>query len=593
TFNAAQVRYEATINTTALVDGSHVVKVRATDNAQQTTLKQISVTVTNIDILGPAITLVSPSQAAPQVLSGALTIIRVSASDPGGVTSVQWQVMDPPLSPPNEVAWQPMTLNASTSNWEAFWQAPGVAADASKILVVRAMDGQGNVSLSTFAIMVSTVQLGPGFAPGALEIFALPPGGDVVPPTLHPDPQLDTTPLPADLMPAGTIALVVLPGATVTALNPNGEWVLNVGGQTVFVYESAGTLKDVVPVGSVVRVVATRTLVAGPIVAEVIRLRPTARPEVVYAFLYSGTVTRADAAMWTVAGADFLIITDPTIGATAIDPGLGVGSVVQVEFMQLPDTTPPFVSITAPAGGTQISGLVTLSANASDNLAMAQVRFLVDGVLIGTDDTAPYSLAWDSTPVLDGRSHILTAQAVDAAGNIVSALVSVTTPDLTAPAVSITSPVNGTTVAGTVSVSANATDLAGVTQVRFLVDGTLLSTDTAAPYSVDWDTTSLVDGQHTVRVEAVDTPGNVGSASVTVTVDNSVPSISITSPTNGAHVGGSITTSASVTDPAGVTQVRFLVDGALLSADTAAPYSAAWDTTSLADGPAHANGRGR
>ena len=44
-----------------------------------------------------------------------------------------------------------------------------------------------------------------------------------------------------------------------------------------------------------------------------------------------------------------------------------------------PDTTAPTVSLTGPAEGATVSGTVTLSANASDNVGVAGVQFKVDG----------------------------------------------------------------------------------------------------------------------------------------------------------------------------------------------------------------------
>ena len=58
-----------------------------------------------------------------------------------------------------------------------------------------------------------------------------------------------------------------------------------------------------------------------------------------------------------------------------------------------PDTTVPTVAITAPANGATVSGSVTVSANASDNVAVAGVQFKVDGANVGSEDTAaPYSV---------------------------------------------------------------------------------------------------------------------------------------------------------------------------------------------------------
>jgi hypothetical protein len=81
------------------------------------------------------------------------------------------------------------------------------------------------------------------------------------------------------------------------------------------------------------------------------------------------------------------------------------------------DTTPPTVTLAAPAGGSTVSGTaVTLSANASDNVAVDHVDFLVNGSVVGTDATSPYSMTWDSTTVPDGSASI-TARAVDTSSN--------------------------------------------------------------------------------------------------------------------------------------------------------------------------------
>ncbi|MDO8514663.1 MAG: chondroitinase-B domain-containing protein, partial [bacterium] len=82
------------------------------------------------------------------------------------------------------------------------------------------------------------------------------------------------------------------------------------------------------------------------------------------------------------------------------------------------DTTPPTVSLGAAPAGT-ISGTVTLSATASDNVAVAGVQFKVDGANVGAEDTTgpSYSASWNTTSVANG-SHSITAVARDAAGNI-------------------------------------------------------------------------------------------------------------------------------------------------------------------------------
>jgi hypothetical protein len=82
------------------------------------------------------------------------------------------------------------------------------------------------------------------------------------------------------------------------------------------------------------------------------------------------------------------------------------------------DNSPPVVSIVTPAEATIISGSnVTLVADASDNVAVANVQFIVAGKNAGSVVTSPpYATVWDSTTVPDG-SYTLYAVAQDTSGN--------------------------------------------------------------------------------------------------------------------------------------------------------------------------------
>ena len=86
-----------------------------------------------------------------------------------------------------------------------------------------------------------------------------------------------------------------------------------------------------------------------------------------------------------------------------------------------PDTTPPLISMTAPISGSTVSGSVTVSATASDNVGVASVQFTLDGANLGTLlTTSPYSISWNTTASTTG-SHTLSAVARDAAGNSATA----------------------------------------------------------------------------------------------------------------------------------------------------------------------------
>ncbi len=73
---------------------------------------------------------------------------------------------------------------------------------------------------------------------------------------------------------------------------------------------------------------------------------------------------------------------------------------------QSTDTTAPTVAATAPTNGATVSGMVNQAVNATDNVGVTKVEFLRDGVMYGTDSTAPYSASLNTTTVPNG-SHTL------------------------------------------------------------------------------------------------------------------------------------------------------------------------------------------
>jgi subtilisin len=91
------------------------------------------------------------------------------------------------------------------------------------------------------------------------------------------------------------------------------------------------------------------------------------------------------------------------------------------------------------------------------------------------------------------------------------------------PSVSIMSPTDGSTVSGTIIITASASDDNGVTQVEFFVDGVSIGVDIDGTdgWSANWDTTTVGDGWRVLTAMATDTAGQSATSSgVTVTVDN-------------------------------------------------------------------------
>jgi subtilisin family serine protease len=103
--------------------------------------------------------------------------------------------------------------------------------------------------------------------------------------------------------------------------------------------------------------------------------------------------------------------------------GPGTGSANRLLYTLFPagatsDVTVPSVQLSQPTSGSTVSGSVTFSVNASDNSGIVTaVEFFVDGVLKGTDSSAPFAIGWDTRTIADGL-HILSAKAYDPSNNV-------------------------------------------------------------------------------------------------------------------------------------------------------------------------------
>jgi hypothetical protein len=259
------------------------------------------------------------------------------------------------------------------------------------------------------------------------------------------------------------------------------------------------------------------------------------------------------------------------------------------------DTTAPTASVTAPANNATLAlgSTPTITATASDTASsVTKVEIYVDGALKTTLTTSPYNYTWNTGVTLG--AHTIQAKAYDTFSNIgTSSTVNVTVTDQTAPTVSVTAPTAGSFVTGSsVAVTGNAADNVGVAGVQFKLDGTNLGAeDLTSPYSVTWDTSAATNGAHTLTAVARDAASNTTtSSSVSVTVDNAAPTVSITAPTNGSTVNGTVAVNSTAADNAGgsgISKVEFYVDGALTGTDVSTPYNFSWNTTALAFGTSH------
>ena len=127
--------------------------------------------------------------------------------------------------------------------------------------------------------------------------------------------------------------------------------------------------------------------------------------------------------------------------------------------------------------------------------------------LVGSSSTGPsYSVTWNSQPA-DGDYQVL-ARATDAAGNTLDSAKQTIKVDNSNPTGSLTSPTGGASLSGTVAVASNSADsVSGVAQVVFQRSPagagtwTTIDTDSSAPFSVDWVTGGVTDGDYDLRAD--------------------------------------------------------------------------------------------
>lgn len=163
------------------------------------------------------------------------------------------------------------------------------------------------------------------------------------------------------------------------------------------------------------------------------------------------------------------------------------------------------------------------------------------------------------------------------------------TNDVAPPTVTITSPANGATVQGNVTLAVTANDNVRVNTVALLVDEVFHQAVQSSPYQFQWDSTHVANGTHTLRVRAGDVNGNSGEHAITVTVNNTAtdlpPTLQFTSPATNAQVFGTVSVAVDAADDRGVAAVEFRIGSQAPVRVTAPPYAISWDTrTSRSEG---------
>ncbi|MBI3131490.1 MAG: hypothetical protein HYZ13_09205 [Acidobacteria bacterium] len=199
------------------------------------------------------------------------------------------------------------------------------------------------------------------------------------------------------------------------------------------------------------------------------------------------------------------------------------------------DTQPPSVSVSV----TGSSGTLTLAAQATDNIGVTRVEFLVDGALKGTLYTAPWTLPLDSTTLANG-THSLLAKAFDAADNVgssptVTFQVSNGTSDTTPPVITDLRSYPFTPPQAQQMVVAVDLQEAQMGQMELFYEqsGSRVAIGAMSPaggtpqnqhYALAWAYPKILHGREVTFIAvATDAAGNTSERAATGTVDDAIP----------------------------------------------------------------------
>ena len=156
-----------------------------------------------------------------------------------------------------------------------------------------------------------------------------------------------------------------------------------------------------------------------------------------------------------------------------------------------------------------------------------------------------------------------------------------------APSVQFKAPSSGGTMTGTYADSASCEVTgANIARVIFYMDGTLLNTESYAPWQCKFDSAKFANGTHTLKAVAYDSASAQAQASIPISINNvSAPTVQFKAPTSGGTMTGSYADSAlcEVTGK-NIARVIFYMDATLLNTEGYAPWQCKFDSTKFANG---------
>jgi subtilisin family serine protease len=442
----------------------------------------------------PAVTLTSPTGA----VSGSV-VVAATASDNVGVAGVTFLLDDVPLAAEDTAAPYELTWNA------------GSAAGGAHTLKAVARDAAGHHAESALSVTVSSDTMAPTVAVTSPAAASSVSATVTVTASAADDIAVTGVQFLLDGAPLGaedTTAPYEL--AWDTATIANGAHSLTAVARDGAGHETTSTAVSVTVTNDVdAPTVAVTSPAAASNVSATLTVVATAADDIAVTgvqFLLDGAPLGAEdtTAPYELAWDTTTIANGAhTLTAVARDGAGHETTSTAVSVTVTNDVAAPTVAVTSPGEAGSVSATLTVVATAADDIGVAGVQFLLDGVPLGAEDTtAPYELAWDTSTIANG-TYTLTAVARDAVGHqTTSTAVSVTvTNDIAAPTVTVTSPDAASSVGPTPTVVAAAADDIGMAGVQLLLDGAPLGAEDAEDTTAPFDDMPATEGSAPFRAE--------------------------------------------------------------------------------------------
>jgi hypothetical protein len=186
------------------------------------------------------------------------------------------------------------------------------------------------------------------------------------------------------------------------------------------------------------------------------------------------------------------------------------------------DTTLPTVpTLEIPANNSYVNVLTpTFKWSKVEEINLLKYQLFIDDSLILETEENEITI----TSPLSEANHSWKIVALDKAENTSVSDVWSFMIDITPPMLTIISPVEGEEVKEIILLNAEGNDIgSGIKQISAYIDGELFGSDLKSPYQGNWDSTTVSNGLHIIKAEAVDLAGNISIEEITIIVSNNIP----------------------------------------------------------------------